>query len=104
MNHYYDKPIAPPRYYYDTTTGPGSIAPGLESMTQGQSCRCLEETPYRRRFTVSTRAGLTYEVQATHVQISQALPYLLAFWDYDLKVEMAWVPVADVAFIISERM
>lgn len=40
----------------------------------------------------------------THVQISAALPYLLAFWDYDLKVEMAWVPVADVAFIISERM
>lgn len=101
MNHY-THANGGPRYY--AITDPGSIAPGWESMSHGQPCRCSTETPYRRRFTVHTHDGRTFEVEATHVQISAALPYLLAFWDYDLKVEMAWVPVADVAFIISERM
>jgi len=88
MNHYYD------------ATG------GLESMTQGQSCRCLEETPYRRRFTVHMRDGLgpMYTVEATHVQPSKALPGEVAFWDYDLKVEVAWVSSAKVAFITTERI
>jgi hypothetical protein len=106
MNRYFNAPIAPGWTYHETIHEPGLGGPGPESMSHGESCRCLEETPYRRRFKVHMRDGLgpPYTVEATHVQPAKALPGGIAFWDYDLKVEVAWVPSENVAFITTERI